>query len=63
MADLLKKKTTWVGIVMAAASLIESWFDADGRFVFDFAAIFDPQVLAGAALITGRHALMKGAGK
>lgn len=53
MIELLKKKTTWVALGMMVAGFIE------GQETGDWNAAFT-KILAGLALITGRHAFMKG---
>ncbi len=50
--DLLRKKTTWVGIISILAGVIEGLFDGDWGSA-------STKVLAGLAMVTGRHALQK----
>jgi hypothetical protein len=61
--ELLKKKTTWVGIVLILKGLIEAFFvggDTGTEFVWPgIGAIFGADVIAGAAIIAGRDALRK----
>lgn len=51
MMDLLKKKTTWAGLLMVAKGVYDGVFNDDWNFEV---------IMLGVAIVTGRHALQKG---